>query len=241
MWVERTPSNFTFNVKAFRLFTNHQTPLLVLPKDIRYALGDVGKANVYYGELPAEITTEMWRRFREAIQPLKHAGKLGAILFQFPPWFTYRADRLDHILACQAQLSGWITAVEFRHVSWFAGKHRDATLNFERHQGLVHVCVDEPQGFDNTVPWVGEVTNHALAVVRLHGRNRATWDIRSDVSANRFDHEYGRKELSELSTLIADLARQANKVQVLFNVNKADQATRGARELLTILRDTAVG
>ena len=38
-WAERTPDNFVFNVKAFRLFTGHQTQPRVFPKDIQEALG----------------------------------------------------------------------------------------------------------------------------------------------------------------------------------------------------------
>jgi uncharacterized protein YecE (DUF72 family) len=33
---------------------------------------------------------EMWRRFRLALELLRQANKLGAVLFQFPPWFFYR-------------------------------------------------------------------------------------------------------------------------------------------------------
>ncbi len=75
-------------MKAFRIFTQHQTPPQVLPPDIREALGPLAeKKNVYYGDFPPELMDEMWRRrFRRALEPLRQVGKLGAALFQFPPW-----------------------------------------------------------------------------------------------------------------------------------------------------------
>ena len=79
LWVERTPAAFTFDIKAFRLFTQHQTPLTALPADIRNALGKIDKANVYYRDLADELIDEMWARFRTALAPLGKAGKLGVI------------------------------------------------------------------------------------------------------------------------------------------------------------------
>src|SRR5579871_375663 len=66
LWAARTPSDFTFNVKAFRLFTGHQTPPVALPPDIRTAL-QAGVGNVYYKDVPEELLDEMWRRFRQAL------------------------------------------------------------------------------------------------------------------------------------------------------------------------------
>src|SRR5580693_582533 len=48
LWAERTPPDFTFNIKAFRLFTGHQTSPAVLPKDVVAALGPIKKKNIYY-------------------------------------------------------------------------------------------------------------------------------------------------------------------------------------------------
>lgn len=76
-WAERTPDDFVFNIKAFRLLTGHQTPQASLPKDIQgeLALHFVEKKNVYYKDRPAEIRDEMWRRYRSRSQrspPLRH-------------------------------------------------------------------------------------------------------------------------------------------------------------------------
>jgi uncharacterized protein YecE (DUF72 family) len=81
---ERTRVDFVFNVKAFRLFTGHQTDPKVMGKDIIEALpaGLAAKKTVYYRELleqaPA-VLDELWRRFFLALSPLHDAGKLCAV------------------------------------------------------------------------------------------------------------------------------------------------------------------
>src|SRR6185503_3883046 len=68
LWAERTPESFVFDIKAFRIFTQHQTSPQVLPHDIRQALGPLAeKNNVYYNDLPPEIAQELWRRFLLAL------------------------------------------------------------------------------------------------------------------------------------------------------------------------------
>ena len=155
LWAQRTPASFVFDLKAFRLFTQHQTPPRVLPKDIQEALGPLAeKKNVYYADFPPELMAEMWRRFRLALEPLRHAGKLGAVLFQFPPWFYHRRSNLAHIAHCAQVLDGYQVAVEFRNRTWFDDKHRSEVLDFERKHRLAHVVVDEPQGFSSSIPSV---------------------------------------------------------------------------------------
>ena len=106
LWAERTPPTFTFNIKAFRLFTGHQTSPAALPKDVAEALGPVEKRNLYYKDLPREITDELWRQYREGIEPLKRSGKLAAVHFQFAPWVAYHPKNREHIDECQRQLEG---------------------------------------------------------------------------------------------------------------------------------------
>lgn len=62
LWAERTPEDFLFNVKAFRLFTGHQTAPAALPKDIREALGPIDKKNVYYKCQRQSETDPLWFR-----------------------------------------------------------------------------------------------------------------------------------------------------------------------------------
>jgi uncharacterized protein YecE (DUF72 family) len=143
-WAERTPPHFIFNVKAFRLFTGHQTQPKVFPKDIQQALRLPLTKNVYYRDLPAEIQQELWRRFFEAVEPLRLAGKLGAIHFQFAPWITSGGAARQHVEHCAAVMEGRLTAVEFRNISWWTDNNRESTLAFERERQLVNVIVDGP-------------------------------------------------------------------------------------------------
>jgi uncharacterized protein YecE (DUF72 family) len=239
LWVSRTPANFVFDVKAFRLFTQHQTPPSALPKDIGEALGPIEKKNLYYRDIPAQLLDELWERFRSAIQPIHDASKLGVVLFQFPPWFVYRPSNLDHIVTCQSNLGGYQLAVEFRNKSWFDVEHRKNVLDFEQRHELAHVAVDEPQGFPSSIPTLWEVTA-PIAVVRLHGRNRETWDKKGlSSSAERFNYFYSQNELTDFAEPIRGLAANAKQVHVLFNNNFTDYAQRNALQLRKILNARA--
>jgi len=87
LWVARTPPGFLFDVKAFRLLTQHPTPPSALRRDLREALPDeqAAKPRVYARDLPSELVTEALHRFADALQPLQAAGRLGVVLFQLAP------------------------------------------------------------------------------------------------------------------------------------------------------------
>jgi uncharacterized protein YecE (DUF72 family) len=236
LWAERTPNDFVMNVKAFRLFTGHQTSPTVLHRDIQQTLGPSSRRHLYYKDFPAELRDELWRRFHEALLPLRAAGKLGLVHFQFPPWLIRNRDGHAHVAHCVERMAGLDVSVEFRHGSWFAGKHRDTTLAFERELGVVHTVVDAPQGFDNSVPMLWDVTHPSRALVRLHGRNAGTWDIEgASAASDRFNYDYSSEELTDLVGHIAELARKAPDTHVIFNNNMEDQGQRNARSLLDVL------
>ncbi|HWI81824.1 DUF72 domain-containing protein [Ramlibacter sp.] len=236
LWAQRTPADFVFNVKAFRLFTGHQTDPGVLHKDLQEALGPNRPRVLYWRDTPAEIREELWKRFIEALAPLKAAGKLGAVHFQFAPWLLRNREGMAHVRHCAERMPDHLLAVEFRNRSWFEERHADATLAFERELGLVHTVVDSPQGFANCVPCVWAVTNPALAIVRLHGRNAATWNIKGAASASsRFDYWYSREELGAMVPEIRHLAGLARHVHVVFNTNYEDQGQASGRMMQELL------
>ena len=173
LWVERTGSDFIFDIKAFRLFTTHPTPLVALPKDIREALprDTAEKKSIYQKDLPPEVVNELWSRFERAILPLDSAGKLGVVLFQFPPWYYPGNEQREYILSCKERLRQYAVAIEIRHGSWVNEKNKERTLAFLQDNKLPFVCVDEPQGFKSSVPAMTEVTSD-ISLVRFHGRNR---------------------------------------------------------------------
>jgi uncharacterized protein YecE (DUF72 family) len=237
LWAERTPADFVFNVKAFRLFTGHQTQPAALHRDLQQALGPDLPNTLYYADLPQEIRDELWRRFVEALAPLKAAGKLGAVHFQFAPWMLRNRGSMAHVEHCAEKMQGHLVAAEFRHGTWFHGEHLESTVEWERSLGLVHTVVDSPQGFANCVPCVWDVTNPRLAIVRLHGRNKETWNKKGlAASSARFDYQYNRDELAAMVPEIRHLATLAEHVHVIFNTNYEDQGQVGARMLRELLR-----
>jgi uncharacterized protein YecE (DUF72 family) len=237
LWAERTPEDFTFNIKAFRLFTGHQTQPIVLHKDIQQALGPEAPPTLYYADLPVEIRDELWRRFIEALAPLRAAGKLGAVHFQFAPWVMRNREGVSHGEHCVEKMDGHLLAAEFRHQSWFADGHVDRTLEWERSLGLVHTVVDSPQGFANCVPCIWEVTNPELALVRLHGRNQEAWNKKGlTASSGRFNYWYSQDELAAMVPEIEHLGSLARHVHVVFNTNYEDQGQAGARMMRELLR-----
>ena len=235
LWAERTPPGFVFNVKAFRLFTGPQTQPMVLHKDIQQALGPNPPKTLYYREVPQEIRAELWRRFIEALAPLKAAGKLGAVHFQFAPWLIRNRDGLAHVRHCVEVMQGHPIAVEFRNKSWFDADHLERTIAFERELGVAHTIVDAPQGFANTVPCVWEATTPKLALLRLHGRNAGTWNIKSEASSSRFNYWYSPEELAAMVPEIRHVASQVDAMHILFNTNYEDQGQVNARLMRQVL------
>ena len=236
LWSERSPDGFVFNVKAFRLFTLHQTPLTALPREIADELRGWGKKNVYANDLPSAVLESIWERYLAALEPLRASEKLGALHFQFPPWFMANRVNYRYLGSLRERLGAYRLTIEFRNRTWFAGNQAEATLKFERDNRLVNTIVDEPQGFDSSVPMIWEPTSDELALVRLHGRNAATWEAKGLAAASdRFNYDYTQEELTELSEGIAQLARGVKRVDVIFNNNYEDQGPRNARSLQKIL------
>ena len=236
-WAQRTPADFVFNLKAFRLFTGHQTERKALPRDIGDALASHFEAhrNIYYKDVPTELRDTLWRRFDVALQPLRQAGKLRAVHFQFAPWVRHSTAALAHIEHCQAQLPADLLAIEFRDRSWFDDRNRDQVLAFERERGLVNVTVDEPQLGRNSIPAVWEPTTPRLAILRLHGRNQATWNSPGPAASDRFNYDYSDTELEQFAEQLLTLSTRVDEVHAIFNNNYEDQGQRNARSLITAL------
>lgn len=236
LWTERTPPGFVFNIKAFRAFTGHQTGVKFLHKDLQQALAPLRKTTLYYRDFPTEILDELWRRFIEALGPLREAGRLVAVHFQFAPWMLRNREGIDHLRECARRMAGHQLSVEFRNATWFHGSHAEDTLRLQSELGAAHTVVDGPQGFHNSVPALWEATVPHLAVVRLHGRNDATWNAKGLTAASdRFNYDYPYAELESLADQIRQLARRASLVQVIFNNNNEDQGQRNATTLMALL------
>jgi uncharacterized protein YecE (DUF72 family) len=226
-WAARTPAGFTFNVKAFSLFTQHPTPVRALPADLREAAGKAGKDRVYLKDVDPEVTSQAWDRFLAALEPLRQAGKLGAILLQFPPWFPISRSNKEYIAACADRVAPRRACVEFRNHTWMTPDNQKETLGFLSSRQLPYVCVDMPQGYPSSVPPVLAATSD-LAVVRLHGHS-AQWESK-DIQ-QRFGYRYSDEELAQWAGNVQRLAADADETHVVFNNCYRDYAHVNARQL----------
>jgi uncharacterized protein YecE (DUF72 family) len=239
LWAERTPDGFRFDVKAYSLLTGHPTRPQSLWTDLRERLPE-DKRRVYPNHLDPESLDEVWRRFDAALRPLHDAGKLGSILFQYPPWFTPRKDNRQGLNALRERLPEYRIAVEFRSPRWTAEpRDRDRTLALLKDLGLIYVGVDAPRV--SGLPRILAVTNPDLLVVRFHGRSDSTWNDTSGSAAERFKYLYSSDELRELADALAEAAEQARETHLLMNNCYRDYSVRNAAELRDLIGRLASG
>lgn len=239
LWNERTPADFTFNVKAHALMTGQPTEVERLPRQLREALpGELAEKKRIYGkDLPPELYDEVWNIFRDAMEPLHSAGKLGSILLQYPRWFVPGNENRSSILDARERLAGLDSAVEFRNSSWFNERNSERTLGFLESNGIPFVMVDEPQGFSSSVPPIVAVTSPRLAVVRFHGRRAADWERPGVPVVDRFRYLYDHAELEEWVPRIAKVAEEARTTHVIMNNCYSNYGTTNALEIASMIRE----
>ena len=211
-WVARTPGGFVFNVKAYRSLTGHERE----------------------NGSPRPPTREEEREFLALLEPLRDSGRLRAIHYQFPPWFTNTPQARDFLLAARERHPDDIVAIEFRHRSWFAQAWPD-TEELLRELDCVYVGVDAPQIGTATAPPLLAITSPRLCIARFHGRNRRTWYRRAERTADRFDYLYAPDELREWVPAITAAAEQGVTVHALMNNNRSNYAVVNAFDMATLL------
>jgi uncharacterized protein YecE (DUF72 family) len=224
-WAERTPDDFVMHVKAFGVMTRHPVKVDQLPTDLRdeAPVDDRGRI-----ERPSrEFRAEIFRRFREALEPLRAAGKLGGILFQFPPYVVPREASVDYLEFAVEQLEGDLPLVEFRHRAWYEDDQLGDTLALLERLGAVHVVVDAPKVEAKNVPPTVLALTAPWTYVRFHGRNAETWNIRGRSAAERFDYLYAEEELGEWVEPLRELAGDAEQAFAVFNNNNRSPGPDG--------------
>ena len=238
LWVDRTPPDFVFNVKAFSLLTGHPTRRKAIPEDLEDEIDPKHRdaQRVYADHLSSDAVDELWHRFHEALLPLESAGKLGAVLMQYPEWFTPKHANREALRSLRERLPGYQVCIEFRNRTWLdEDGDRERTLDFLAAEGLPLVCLDMPQGFRSSMPPLAEVTAPELAVVRFHGRDREAWQHKGPTATPRFRYLYNQRELGEWVPKIEHLAEGARNVHVLLNNCYEDHAVVNARQLTDLL------
>jgi uncharacterized protein YecE (DUF72 family) len=239
LWVERTPPDFVFDIKAHALLTGQPTEIKRLPRDIRQALpGELHeKRRIYARDLPEEVRAEVWRLFLDGLEPLREAGQLGAVILQYPRWFFPIGESRDAILEARERLGDVRSAVELRNASWFNEKNAERTLRFLADNAIPFVMVDEPQGMKSSVPPISAVTSPELAVVRFHGRRAETWEKQGIPVVERFRYLYDRDELGEWVPRLREAARETGDMHVLMNNCYANYGATNAREMARLLAE----
>ena len=236
-WLNRTPTNFTFHIKAYSLLTRHPTRPNSIYSDLKQLVpaDEAGKRALYSKNLPKELVDECWRRFAESLMPLHSSGKLGVVHFQFPEWFLPGTESRQYILECRDRLPEYRVAVEFRNASWLNDRNVARTLDFLTSENIPITSVDMPQGFASSMPPMAAVTSKDLAYVRFHGRNVEEWKKPHATATPRFAYNYSRTELAEWVPKIKEIAAQTKQVHVLMNNCYSDYAVNNARELAAML------
>ncbi|MDR2402799.1 MAG: DUF72 domain-containing protein [Spirochaetaceae bacterium] len=174
------------------------------------------------------------KQYLEAIAPLREplpgfpAGRLEAVLFQFPYQFGYEGENrryLDKLLKC---FEGVPAAVEFRKADWYTGR----VIEGMKDRGVPLVALDMPEL--RGLPPLMDVVTADTAYIRLHGRNKETW-WGSDGAA-RYDYLYGDRELEAWADRIKGIGEQARRILVYFNNHPKGKAAKNALSLEKILK-----
>lgn len=206
-WARRTPPAFDFSLKLYQKFTH---PKMFREAALRTAPGSGGALL----DLLAQVTQSDIDDFRAGIEPLASAGKLGALLAQFPLSFKDTPQSRDYLAQLLRAFPDYPVAVELRHSSW-----SDAisdTLSLLNGFNAAWVQIDEPKfQFSIRQNYLPNVTS--FYYMRLHGRNAAQW-WHHEKSEDRYNYLYSAKELREFSDT-AGAAKALVKKSYLYTNN----------------------
>lgn len=245
LWVQRTPADFLFNVKANALMTGHASDVRQLPDWLRRALPDSlrGAPRVYGSDLSDGVMDEVWSRFLSALEPLQRAGKLGAVFLQFPRWFEPGAAAHRVLRLAARRLGDVRGAVEFRNPAWVDGDEGVRTFALLQDLGLAYTVVDAPPGTRSSMPPVVRITRPDLAVVRLHGRRVETWEKPNRPVTERYRYLYDAEQIAMWADTVIQMASMMRQgiLQVSYNNNHANYATTNAAEFGDDLRSRRRG
>lgn len=236
-WIERTGDDFVFDLKAHALMTGHPTAPSRLPADVRALLAPelAAARSLVAREFPGNVIDEVWNRFADAARALHEAGRLGAILLQYPPWFAPSRENLDRVLESGPRLGGLPVSVEFRHAGWYAPRVIDRLLTHLGEASVPLVIVDGPQGLPKSVPPLLAVTAPTLAVIRMHGHRADEWARRGATVLDKYRYLYSSEELSAWVSRVRQVAEQSEHTHVVFNNCYANYGTTNALEFGELL------
>lgn len=196
-WIRRVTPNpdFKFTTKIFRGFTHD-------PKEL--AAGDVDA-------------------FRNYLDPLMEADRLGAVLLQYPWSFRDSDESREKLQRLFADFRGYPLALEVRHASF---QHEDFFRFLDEHE-VAWVDIDQPLFHDSVKP--ADTVTGPVGYVRLHGRNYEKWFAHAE-SWERYNYLYSKEELDPWVDRIGRIA-QSKDTYVITNNHFRGQAIVNAAEL----------
>ena len=196
-WGRRVSGNagFRFTTKVFRGFTHEK----------------------------AALAEEDVKAFRNYLDPLMEADRLGAILLQFPWSFKNSPEARAKLEKLFQAFDAYPKALEVRHSTF----QNEEFFRFLDERDVAWVNVDQPL-FDNSVKPADTVTG-PLGYVRFHGRNYEKWFAHEE-SWERYNYLYSEKELEPWVKRIEQMAREKD-AYVITNNHFRGQAIVNAGEL----------
>jgi uncharacterized protein YecE (DUF72 family) len=229
-WVDRTPPGFVFDVRCWSLLTEAPTLPDSLWEDLRQEVRPEvrHRRRLYAAHLSPDAVEECWRRFEHALSPLAEAQRLGAVILQYPPWWTPKEETRLELAQARARLSAYRIAVEFHNPRWFEGDTCEETLEWLEETGLALVCVDGPAAGPRAMPLVVAATSE-FALVRFTGRREDPED------AWPYPYRYREAELAEWVPRIGELAGSASEVHVVMANSWRGDAVDNARALARLV------
>ena len=194
-WVTRTPEDFEFSLKLYQKFTHPEMFAKATGKD------------------PSELDRKDVDEFRAAIDPIAGAGKLGALLAQFPASFKNEPNSQGYLEWLLKAFKEYPLAVELRHRSF--SDDPEPTLRLLGEHGAALVQIDEPK-FRLSIRQDRLANVKTFYYMRLHGRNAAEW-WNHDKSEDRYNYLYSAAELDPIVEAAEEASRDVKKTYLYAN------------------------
>lgn len=174
------------------------------------------------------------KEFKEGVTPLLEAGRLGALLLQFPWSFRNTQENREYITRLRGQFSEYPLVLEVRHASW----SEPGTLDMLEQLDLGLCNIDQPLFKTSLKP--SAVATSSIGYVRLHGRNYQSWFTENRHVGERYDYLYSVAELDPWLDRVKAVEDATEDVYVVTNNHFLGKAVVNALEISSILRGQPV-
>jgi uncharacterized protein YecE (DUF72 family) len=176
------------------------------------------------------------RAVREGFDVLRAAGKLGAVLLQFPFSFHRTKETMAYLSAVLLRFRDYPLVVEVRHDTW----NSPDTLALLHEHGAGICNIDQPIIGKSLAP--SAQATSPVGYIRLHGRRYDTWfsDDETIPAHERYNYLYSSEELDPWIARVKKVSTQAHNTFVVTNNHYQGKAVVNALQLISILKGTKV-